>query len=630
MDDASYAPEIFPVHNCSDCSVKCGDMANVRKIYWKLYKGASKDVAQIFHDIMGLQWNGSFSHECNKHQTDRYIPGSCDNTLCDIMSPTPTRWFEISSTWRMTQFSYDIHERLKPKPRVPNIMSTTLKPTKLLCVYTGMIVLGETCDTYFTVSHVWSARNFAMVDGKLSRGSKGYPSLERTSKLLGVRYAWIDTCCINQDDTDEKEREISRMGDYYRNAQACVVLHSSDVRDIDNITNSMKILSADSVSFIRPAHTWALACIRYSKLLTDAWFTRIWTTQEAVLSKKLVIDSSRGLVDLEEMLQHYNIIVRQVGGIPMCDDVGTVRTLSEFISTRFIDMTTILKLCANRQATVGHDYVYGVLGMLPHVQMKVDYKAPLKQVASELYKLLIQHNDILWLSWIGPSCIDRGKQSWIPTIGSPIMFSKWNNGIIFRSNHNLMNIFCSDIRVEVLGGSTSDKIYTTNFQPIVTLCDLSCDTNKCVGCIAKIFCNYACCQPWMIVKAAIEAEQTHFIVCDECNLQSSLVRYTCCKHIFSTFHRVSGSCLWLIKSKTDDMYALVATTTSNFQTNNVEEIGKYLLYGRRVRTITKRAQNARLVLCGNFGWLILDTVERVGVIVACSKTYTMSDAFISV
>lgn len=42
--------------------------------------------------------------------------------------------------------------------------------------------------------------------------------------LMGVQYVWLDSLCINQDDSAEKSKEIPLMADYYRNSSRCVVV----------------------------------------------------------------------------------------------------------------------------------------------------------------------------------------------------------------------------------------------------------------------------------------------------------------------------------------------------------------------------------------------------------------------
>jgi hypothetical protein len=317
----------------------------------------------------------------------------------------------------------------------------------------------------------------------------------------------------------------------------------------------------------------------------------------------------------------------------MSDNKNTVWMLSEFIGVNEINMMGVLKLCGNRQATIKHDYVYGVIGMLPRIRMDVDYTIPVKQVVSQLCRLLIEHDDMSWLSWVGFSCMGRRKESWIPVIGSSVMFPEWDNQIPFRQNHSLMDVFCREIKVKVLGGSTSNKMYKTEFQPIVTLCNLSLDTGKCIGCIARLFCESRCCHPWMIMESAENAGQT-YVICDNCRVQKpgSDSYILCMKHISEIFHTTLGSCLWLAISRTNDAHMLIMAwkhDVSKVSSTEITWTEKYLLYGERVKTITKY-MDAKVLIYRDFGWLTSNAMERIGFVVRCSKKYAITDEYISV
>lgn len=604
-------------------------MKDVRKIYWCLRRGMFKSVGDAFRQIMNKEWYGPYTfHQYPDDEKDSHCATTCSHTLCQVMSTTPSQdgWFKVPSTWILTEYSSELMGFInKFSPYI--IMdrhSGTYSPTRLLCIKTGIVVPGSVSKEYFTVSHVWKSGNFTMVDGQLSRGSKGYPWLERMSKLLGIVYAWIDTCCINQDDLQDKKREVPKMGEYYSNATACAVLPDSEKRDVDDLIASIKILFSTNTQFVAPAHAWALTCVYYSRFLRDIWFTRIWTVQEFMLNKTVVVDSSCGLVDIRVLLHIYHVIVKKVGSIPMSFGMENVRMLAEVANMPKLDMSMILKVCIGREATIRHDYVYGIMGMLPDVHMDVNYDISIEDIMVNLYKQLLKHKDISWLSWMGSSPVGRGRNSWIPTIGSYVVFARWSMDIIVRcGRRNLMDVLCVDIAVDVVGGSTSKDIYHAAIQPMVTLDDLSTGSRMCPGCLVAMMCDWGCCHPWMVAKAMKEIPyKPTSSMCDNCitQLPNNTDDYCCKYHISSIFRRTFAYHLWLVKCKTRPVYMLVAIKRSDG-----------VLYGKRVKRIKKCMSNARVLISGNVGWLyIAKTKERIGVVIASTQMIPIRDKYVCI
>lgn len=605
-------------------------MRNIRKVYWYLHQGACNDISDAFHQIMKEKWHGPYAFcEYSGDERDEHHAETCSHTLCQVMSTTPSQdsWFRVPSTWKLTYYSSRLsYYILKFSPYISiNKYDGTYSPTRLLSIRTGIVVSGSTSKEYFIVSHVWKSGFFTMVDGRLSRGSKGYVWLERMSKLLGVSYVWIDTCCVNQDDPLDKRREIPKMGKYYKNAIACAVLPDSTYnRDVDDLIASIRILFSTGVKFMEPAHAWALTCIYYSKFLGDIWFTRIWTIQEIMLNKIVVVDSSCGLVDVRVLLRMYYIIAKEVGSIPMSCNMENVRMLAEIVDIPELDMSMVLNMCIGREATVRHDYVYGIMGMLPNIHMDVNYDISPEGVMIKLYKKLLEYGDTSWLSWIGPSSVGKGKNSWLPTIGSYVVFVRWDMDMIVRcGRRNLMNVICTNIAVDVIGGSTSKDLYHAEIQPIVTLDDLCVGSMMCPGCLTVMMCNRGCCRPWMVVKAMKETPyETISLVCNSCLTQQpedaddSLCKY----HISSMFRRTLAYHLWLVKCKTKAVYMLVAIKRSGEKS-----------YGRRIRRVKKYMPNARVLISGNIGWLyIAKTKERIGVVIASTQVIPVRDKYVYV
>ncbi len=48
------------------------------------------------------------------------------------------------------------------------------------------------------------------------------------TKKLKLRHLWIDSLCIIQDSPEDKERELSKMGNIYRNAMLSIAADASE------------------------------------------------------------------------------------------------------------------------------------------------------------------------------------------------------------------------------------------------------------------------------------------------------------------------------------------------------------------------------------------------------------------
>jgi tetratricopeptide (TPR) repeat protein len=127
---------------------------------------------------------------------------------------------------------------------------------------------GKPTPPYAILSHRWSDSEVLIED--ISDGN--YKKREEGSKKLrfcadraaqdGLRYFWIDTCCIDRWDNNERSKAISSMFQWYRNAERCYVF-LSDV-----------LLSATTETPQRS--DWeASFCV-------SAWFSRGWTLQELI------------------------------------------------------------------------------------------------------------------------------------------------------------------------------------------------------------------------------------------------------------------------------------------------------------------------------------------------------------
>lgn len=119
-----------------------------------------------------------------------------------------------------------------------------------------------------------------------------------------MRTLWIDAICINQGDLKEREEQVSRMANIYNLASRVVVWLGVGSEDSDLAIHKLDylgkqlILTKDNWIFSTPDSEepfWCEGAYRVpyteevwtsiNKLLTRAWFNRVWIIQEIQLAK---------------------------------------------------------------------------------------------------------------------------------------------------------------------------------------------------------------------------------------------------------------------------------------------------------------------------------------------------------
>lgn len=159
---------------------------------------------------------------------------------------------ELTSTWKIHDF---------PGPRIP---------------------------FYAILSHTWGAArdevNFEdIADGqqKYNQGEKpGYDKIRfchEKAKEHGLRYFWIDTCCIKKTDSSELQRSLSSMFYWYQRAARCYVY----LDDVDVASNPGGV--PDDAKW-----WWD------EKFCRSRWFTRGWTLQELIAPASVFFYSKCG------------------------------------------------------------------------------------------------------------------------------------------------------------------------------------------------------------------------------------------------------------------------------------------------------------------------------------------------
>ncbi|PSN58910.1 hypothetical protein BS50DRAFT_566292 [Corynespora cassiicola Philippines] len=217
----------------------------------------------------------------------------------------------------------------------------------LECIGSSEFVLTEDftdkdeIPRYAILSHTWKDGEEVGFDELTSGAGKsktGYEKIRfcgQQAQRDGLRYFWVDTCCINKADHVELRKAINSMFRWYQNAAKCYV-YLSDV-------STLKRKADDEVS----ENSWQPA-FRKSR-----WFTRGWTLQELLAPASVEFYSrDRKRLGDKASLKHQ---IHKITGIPEAALGGT--SLFQF------SVNERLSWMEGRYTKLAEDRAYSLLGI---------------------------------------------------------------------------------------------------------------------------------------------------------------------------------------------------------------------------------------------------------------------------
>src|SRR6266536_1876480 len=229
----------------------------------------------------------------------------------------------------------------------------------------SLIELGNNDLEYAILSHTWGANGEEVTfEDLMNSTGKNKPGYEKIKFCIaqaardGLRYSWVDTCCINKTNFTELSEAINSMFRWYREATRCYV-YLSDVPDPND-----------------PASTAELAFPK------SRWFTRGWTLQELIAPKSVQFFSRNG-----EPLGDKNLREQQIHLITgIAVEALKGNPLSQF------DVAERLSWAARRETTVEEDAAYCLLGIFS-IHMPLIYGEGRKKALDRLQRKIQKSSD---------------------------------------------------------------------------------------------------------------------------------------------------------------------------------------------------------------------------------------------
>ncbi|RYP48533.1 hypothetical protein DL768_005612 [Monosporascus sp. mg162] len=164
-------------------------------------------------------------------------------------------------------------------------------------------------ERYAALSYVWGGNltlalltsNYAeLSDAGFSSYMERMPRMIidafRVVRELGIRYIWVDSLCIIQDDTVDMRDEVRQMDAVYRNAAltVCVASGGSARHGIPGIKDTLRT-EEENCSTLSSFRVRTLAPVA-EMIHASLWDTRAWTFQERLLSRRCAIFTPNEIV----------------------------------------------------------------------------------------------------------------------------------------------------------------------------------------------------------------------------------------------------------------------------------------------------------------------------------------------
>ncbi|KAK7443548.1 hypothetical protein VKT23_015721 [Stygiomarasmius scandens] len=232
-----------------------------------------------------------------------------------------------------------------PNPLSPTLMaSINVCPRRFIDTQTLQLVEFEEnsfIPPYAIISHIWNEGEEILYDEFIEPREKtsvkqGYWKIMKACRQAlqdGIRYIWLDTCCIEREKHEDVAENVSLVYAYYQNAEVCYV-YMADVEEKEDMFGKQSTLEQEG---------------------TSQWFRCGWTLQQLIAPRTVIFFDKfwRQIGDKETIRDEISRITS------ICPTV-----LSNKQSIRDVDVLTRMSWATVRSTTREQDEAYCLQGLL--------------------------------------------------------------------------------------------------------------------------------------------------------------------------------------------------------------------------------------------------------------------------
>ncbi|PQE16950.1 hypothetical protein CJF30_00003645 [Rutstroemia sp. NJR-2017a BBW] len=290
----------------------------------------------------------------------------------------------------MSQYTYSLPLLGSDSIRLLSLMPSKVATAPIQCQLHNYDFgeYDEGTHLYEALSYVWGSCDdppqSVYIDGQLLHVTTNlYAALLHLRDRNFARIIWVDYICINQNDKDEKSRQINLMARIYGEANRVIVYLGEVVDNSDQAIECIRSaadeepVDLDLDQSINEKDQEAVL-----ELLKRPWFQRMWVAQEAALARRILIMCG----------------FAKINGYTFCSGISNMRgaifrPTYAMGSSAALSLGELVDMYHARKATERHDKIYALLSMTSDdpnpAGLSPDYTVPWKTLFKRLIKFIL-------------------------------------------------------------------------------------------------------------------------------------------------------------------------------------------------------------------------------------------------
>lgn len=364
----------------------------------------------------------------------------------------------------------------------------------------------DNAGPYRALSYVWgpdhqSERNLGTPQGVLKIKASLGSALQRIRQKTKELVLWVDSICINQEDTKEKVQQILLLPQIFQGATSTLAVLATDDRSYQAVGILLQIaalnlygtdFSSWPENLVRPRAPWVKNGIPdpssafwqdVSYLFNRSWFRRAWIVQESIAARTVQLVCGKWIFDWNDLYCAMKVVDRKVG---MCAFAESWRPFMILTEHREWESTSqrwpLLRLIQTfRYVKTGkyqRDRFFSLLGLASDGESPLfepDYESPLEMVVRRFAEGFVQSGngmELLYDAGLDQGEGERQFPSWVPdwtreASDRGSLSSAEGRGLNFSASGQLSSriIYHRDLDwLEVSGGAFDEIKYVSRFS----------------------------------------------------------------------------------------------------------------------------------------------------------------------